>query len=103
MVILYRLENLFSFKTIVYEPYTAKGTIKSVKFDIPSGCSILNVIVTGRFQTYDLTGFKYKNYKETTSHFSYSYDNQGNVWVSNTFDTESAGRLAEVFIVFTKS
>ena len=97
------MENLYRTESIVFPPYTVKGTIKNVKFNIPSGFKISNVLVVGRFQTSSLDGFKSKNYKIIPNHFSYSYDSQGNVWVSNTADTETDGRLAEILVTLSKS
>lgn len=97
------MKNLYRFKNILFDSYTVKGTIKHAKFDVPNGYSISNVIVTGRIQISNLAGLNYLNYKTTETNFSYTYDNNGNVWISNIENTESADRLAEIFIVFTKS
>lgn len=97
------MENLYRTESLEFPPYTAKGTIKNVKFDVPSGFKISNVLVVGRFQTSSLAGFKSKNYKIIPTHFSYSYDAQGNVWVSNVADTESDGRLAEILVILSRS
>lgn len=97
------MENLYRTESLEFPAYTLKGTIKNVKFNVPDGFKVSNVFVVGRFQTSSLAGFKSKNYKIIPTHFSYSYDNQGNVWVSNTTDTETDGRLAEILMIFSKS
>lgn len=98
-----KLENLYRFKNILFDSYTPKGTIKHVKFDVPSGYTVLNAIVIGKIQVSTLEDLKYRDYKTTATPISYAYDKNGNVWVSNTEDTGSPGRVAEIFIVFTKS